>query len=608
MKSKLLLALTAGLLFCSTRQNAQVSAYSFTQTASSYGSASTGTVVGLPFQDDDVNTVTLPFSFTYNGTAYTSMDVCSNGYMSFSSLTGFEYPPISDGGTTELISPFGTDLLMGVLISADLTTGSNTLTNCSSVTGYSVGDILYDYNSDFGTNPTITAINGNNIVVNANALTTVTTYDVANTHGYIKQNVTGTAPNRICEFEYRNFSRFLIPDEMINFKVRLYETTNKIEFLYGAFVPGADNTPPEVGLKGNSNTDFNSRKVNAPVLWANSVASSVATDFCDFYTSHFPSNGQSYMWTPVSCTVPVLAVSPASTVVCSGQSVVLTASGATTYSWTNGPVAAQNTVTPSATTHYTLTGANTTCTSSLVYTLNVTPNPTLNIAQSSASICAGQSATLTASGATSYSWNGTANPPEFVVTPNSTTTYSLIGSNGNCSATQTIVQAVVSMPTPSIAAGSLALCPGELTTLTASGATSFTWSSTTGSTSINTATVLAGPGIYSVSASNGSGACAASAFITVGIANCTGIEETSGNALTSISAYPNPFNTALHVKNTADKDQSVVISDALGKVIYHATVKAGTTEVISGEALTSGLYFISVSGSKGSITKKLIKE
>jgi len=142
MKSKLLLALTAGFFFCSTQQKAQVSNYSFTQTLSTYGAVNNGSALGAPFQDDDVTSASLPFNFVYNGTTYNSVNVCSNGHLSFSSLSGADYGAISTSSTQNVVSAFGVDLLMGVLISADLTTGSNTLTNCSSVAGYSVGDVL----------------------------------------------------------------------------------------------------------------------------------------------------------------------------------------------------------------------------------------------------------------------------------------------------------------------------------------------------------------------------------------------------------------------------------------------------------------------------------
>lgn len=433
MKTKLFFVATIAFLLFQSGFKAQVANYTFTQSLVTYSAISSGTIVGPTFQDDDVTNVTLPFQFVYDGTTYTNVNVCSNGYLSFNNLNGFEYTAISDIGTQNVICPFGQDLIMAVLITADLTQGSNTLTNCSSVTGYSVGDVLWDYGFDFGNvNPTITAISGNNIVVNTNAASTTTGYDVANYHGNIKSLVSGTSPNRVFELQYSNFSRIGIYDEMINFKVKLYETSNKIEFVYGNMVPGNDNTPSEVGLKGNTNSDFNSRKVIAPTNWSNSVASSSITDVCDFLTSLFPLNGQSYLWAPISCTTPVLSIAQSNTVLCAGEQATLTANGAATYSWVNATTNAVLVITPTITTTYTLIGSNSNCTNSISITQSVTPNPSVSVLQSSTLICSGSSATLTASGAGTYSWNTGENAAQIIVTPTTTSTYSVKGSNGNC--------------------------------------------------------------------------------------------------------------------------------------------------------------------------------
>lgn len=441
MKTKLL-QITFGLLLTNAAFLAQVSNYTFTQTASSYGSPSTGTLVGQPLQDDDVNAITLPFTFTFNGTPYTTLNVCSNGYVSFNALSGFEYAPISDLSTQDLIAPFGTDLFMGTGITADMTTGSNTLTNCSSVAGFSIGDVFVDYALDFaGTNPTITAISGNNIVLNTNAVNTNSAYDMIGLNGYIKRNVSGTSPNRIFELEFRNFNGFAY-DEVISFKLRLFETTNQIEFLYGTIIPGVGSFPPEVGLKGSTSTDFNSRTVSSSNTWATSAAATNITDVCDFNSTLFPASGQSYKWSPPSCITPTLISAQSKSTTCAGETSTIIVVGATTYTWSNGATTAFIAVSPSTTTSYTVIGANSTCTSSLVLTQTVVPNPVLSISQSGSVICAGESATLTASGASTYAWVNGPNTAQNIVSPSVSSSYTVTGyaapaSYGTCSSTLT---------------------------------------------------------------------------------------------------------------------------------------------------------------------------
>lgn len=73
---------------------------------------------------------------------------------------------------------------------------------------------------------------------------------------------------------------------------------------------------------------------------------------------------------------------------------------------------------------------------------SVVPNPTVNSTSTSSLLCAGQSATLSATGATTYSWSTGGTGSSIVVSPSVTTTYSVTGSTSGCSTTTTIVQSV----------------------------------------------------------------------------------------------------------------------------------------------------------------------
>jgi len=62
--------------------------------------------------------------------------------------------------------------------------------------------------------------------------------------------------------------------------------------------------------------------------------------------------------------------------VCSGTPTILTATGGSTYKWSNGTTTASNTVSPTATTTYSVTGTNASCsaTGSVVVTVNAVPS------------------------------------------------------------------------------------------------------------------------------------------------------------------------------------------------------------------------------------------
>src|SRR5207249_3553802 len=92
------------LVFFMARSSAQVSAYTFASTAGSYAQVVPGvslTASGL-FDDNNFTIVTLPFTFTYCSTAFTTVGISANGYIKLGGLTTTNYTPLS--GMTNCIS------------------------------------------------------------------------------------------------------------------------------------------------------------------------------------------------------------------------------------------------------------------------------------------------------------------------------------------------------------------------------------------------------------------------------------------------------------------------------------------------------------------------
>ncbi|MES2761787.1 MAG: PKD domain-containing protein [Bacteroidota bacterium] len=214
------------------------------------------------------------------------------------------------------------------------------------------------------------------------------------------------------------------------------------------------------------------------------------------------------------------------TTICNGNSTVLNASGGTSYSWTPSTglssVNIQNPIAnPTVNTTYTVIVTNNGCTKTDPVTISVTSPPIAN-AGADVNVCLGSTATLNASGGTSYLWSPAtglssttiSNP---VVNTTVTATYTVVVSNSGCSNSDIVV---VNVNTPPVAdAGTnTIICRGSSTTLNASGGTSYTWTPSTSLNFPNSINPVASPTIttnYTVAISNGT--CTANDVVTVSV-------------------------------------------------------------------------------------------
>ncbi|MCX6218567.1 SdrD B-like domain-containing protein [Spirosoma sp.] len=215
---------------------------------------------------------------------------------------------------------------------------------------------------------------------------------------------------------------------------------------------------------------------------------------------------------------PVLTLNVSSTLVTAGSSVTLTAVGCSeTIRWSTGANTMSIIVQPTnATNTYSATctvGASCSATASVI----VTTQPPVSLTVTSATICLGTSATLTASGCVgTVSWN-TGETGTNLVTPilTASTTYTAVcatTTGSSLSATGTVT--VTPKPVVSLQASSTLVTVGTPVTLSALGCVgNLTWS--TGATSANiTVTPMNVTNVYSVTCASAPG-CIATASVTV---------------------------------------------------------------------------------------------
>lgn len=190
-------------------------------------------------------------------------------------------------------------------------------------------------------------------------------------------------------------------------------------------------------------------------------------------------------------------------VLCYGESTVLTANGSGSYHWNTGSTEPFIMVTPEETTVYSLQVSNAYCTSSATYTVVVNPNP-IAIIQGPDYLCEGKTIILTAQGGNSYLWNDGQTTASIMVSEAGL--YSVVAYNEfGCS---DIAEHIVTLsPTPQILiSGPDFLCAGSTEQISAIGNGTFLWN--TGDT---TPTITIGSaGIYQVQLTNSYG-CTSSA-------------------------------------------------------------------------------------------------
>ena len=239
---------------------------------------------------------------------------------------------------------------------------------------------------------------------------------------------------------------------------------------------------------------FNNQRCDA----ASFVIGSKAYVSCgSFGTSPFVAYKDLWEFTPSG--VGTINISATNTLVCTGNSATLTASGGNSYTWNTGNTSSSIVVTPAFSQTFTVADSSSSCAISGSIAVNVVPQPTVTVAGNN-SICSGSSATLTANGGGNYSWSNGSTTSSIIVSPTSTSTYSVTTTAGSCADSTSITVNVASPITASIICIDT-ICAGQSAILSASGGTTYSWN--TGLTSSSITISPSASTSYSVFVSSG---------------------------------------------------------------------------------------------------------
>jgi gliding motility-associated-like protein len=383
-------------------------------------------------------------------------------------------------------------------------------------------------------------------------------------------------------------------------------------------------------LSGCSNTGAGVVTVNPlPTVSISPASSTICSSQSATLNATPSTGGGTYSWLPGGATTAAITVSPGSSTtytvtytlsgcsatatrlitvnpsptvtvntpaaICAGQSASLTANpslGGGTYSWSPGGGTTQTiSVAPGSTTTYTVTYTLSGCSGTGTSTVTVNPLPTVGISPATSTICAGTSATLTATpslGGGTYSWSpGGATTSAITVSPGSSATYTVTYSLSGCSATNSRLITVNPVPTVSVNSPA-AVCSGQSVTLTAtpsSGGGTYSW-------------LPGGATTQSITVSPGS---STTYTVTYTLAGCSG----TGTGTVTINPVPTVSINPLTSTICAGSSATLTASPSLGGGTYSWSPGGATTSAITVSPSSSTTYTVTytLSGCVGTASR-----
>ena len=237
---------------------ALVSNYSFVSSAGNYVPLSGGTtfLTGSAWDDAVSSLIQMPFSFTYNNTAFSTLTINANGFITLGATSSSSAYCGVQNSPANSIAAYGTDLRG---------------TTASSSIQYGV----------MGTAPNRQFV------------------------------IQWTDCRQYFSTTGNHWSFQIILNETTNTVQVVMGTVTCVTTMGANNCADAAGEGGDVGLVGNATNDFNLRSVtNGTNTWATSVAGAAISAVCNMSSTNFPSSGLTYTWTPgaalpmsfISCT------------------------------------------------------------------------------------------------------------------------------------------------------------------------------------------------------------------------------------------------------------------------------------------------------------------
>ncbi len=288
--------------------------------------------------------------------------------------------------------------------------------------------------------------------------------------------------------------------------------------------------------------------------------------------------------------------------ICEGESVTLTATGGDNYLWSTGAITQSITVSPIATSNYTVIVSNELDSDTDEVTVFVNPLPVVDVTND-VTILEGDYITLSASGADTYEWTNGATQPNIAVNPMETTTFGVLGMVNNCSDYKEVTVTVIETVT-AYAGEDVYTCPGEEITLTAEGGENYLWSNGATTQSI---TVTPNQDItYTVIVSNELDSDADE--ISVFMDNCD--EDIPQTYDYQYQVYLESEDFIVVKVSGLHSNSNISIHDVLGNLIHHEKIETNggvlVLKKINISQFNSGIYLIRLEENGFQTTRRII--
>jgi hypothetical protein len=297
-------------------------------------------------------------------------------------------------------------------------------------------------------------------------------------------------------------------------------------------------------------------------------------------------------------TTPTVSVN--SGTICEGATFTFVPTGATSYTIEGGSAI----VSPTTSTSYTVSGSSTQgclSVSNATAAILVNAKPAITIAN--AAICKGASFTLSAQGATTYTYSNGA-----IVTPSITSIYTVTGSStqgceGNAN---TVTITVNNLPVVTLSASSNQMCLNDasvqLSGLPVGG-------SYVGSNVVGTVYTPVVTGTFDIvyTFTDTATGCHSSDTTSLKVDACTGLTQSSKDR--SILVFPNPTKNKVTLVLGENSVQGITVTDLLGRVLFSESINASQNELtVDLTNYNNGVYFVSLKMDHDVKIVKVIKE